>query len=39
MKPCTVETGTSDYHKLIMSIYTIIFPKGKIKLESEWLEG
>ena len=31
MKSCTIEMGTSDYHKLIMSIYRLIFAKGKSK--------
>ena len=29
MKSCTVETGISDYHKLIMSICRMTFAKGK----------
>ena len=29
MKSCTVETGISDYHKLIMSICRMAFAKGK----------
>ena len=31
MKSCTVETGISDYHKLIMSICRMTFAKGKSK--------
>ena len=31
MKSCTVETGISDYHKLIMSICRLTFAKGKSK--------
>ena len=29
MKSCTVETGISDYHKLIMSTCRMTFAKGK----------
>ena len=31
MKSCTVETGISNYHKLIMSTCRMIFAKGKSK--------
>ena len=31
MKPCTVETGVSDYHKLIISICRMTFAKVKVK--------
>ena len=31
MNSCTAETGISDYHKLIMSIYRMTFAKGKSK--------
>ena len=31
MKSCTVETGISNYHKLIMSICRMTFAKGKSK--------
>ena len=37
MKPCTVETGISDYHKLIMSICRMTFAKGKSKKFFLWL--
>ena len=31
MQSCTVQTGISDYHKLIMSISRMTFVKGKMK--------
>ena len=31
MKSCTAETGISDYHKLIMSIYRMTYAKSKGK--------
>ena len=30
MKSCTLETGISDYHKLIMSTCRMTFAKGKL---------
>ena len=31
MKSCALETGISDYHKMIMTIFRVIFAKGKSK--------